>query len=484
MIKIVNYRQLHDVDNKEKGICIIGYCLSTDEKPLEYAGGSILIETDHDGGFWVWMFDEASMTWILQTTWFDSSSIKCECPTIAEITSAVLAKLPITSRTKLGIVQIGDELFTIKNGVLGLDLELLKDKLNLEISDEVLEKLKQEIQEWTKEYIETVIGDKIEQIVAEYLDNHMDYILQYVLNNIPIASKTQKGIVQIGDGIEVIDGLISVATAETLKAGKNVTIKDNVISVADASSTEAGVIKLGKSLQKDNTTGAVEVVFPIASTTEMGIMKVGTGLSVDAGTVSLDEDYTNNLIDTYKQNNYNDWKTDISNYTLDNLPIAGENVMGIVKIGDNITVNNGTISVPIATGDTLGVIKGSDSVNIDANGVATVPLATNSSAGIVIVGDNLTLDADTGTISIEKASKTVYGVAKVGDNINVTDGVISRTIDGGGSSYTLPLMTQTVRGGAKLRDGTTLGDVELDTAEGMYVDVTSLDDRITALENA
>ena len=45
-------------------------------------------------------------------------------------------------------------------------------------------------------------------------------------------------------------------------------------------------------------------------------------------------------------------------------------------------------------------------------------------------------------------------------------------------------MTQTVRGGAKLRDGTTLGDVELDASEGMYVDVTTLDDRITALENA
>lgn len=485
MIKIENYRQLHDVDNKERGILIVGSCLSTDEKPLEYAGGSILIETDHDGGFWVWMFDEASMTWILQTSFFDSSSIKCDCPTIQEITSAVLAKLPITSRTKLGIVQIGDELFTIQNGLLGLDLELLKEKLNLSISDEVLEKIKQELQEWVKEYIDTVIGDKIEQVVQEYLDNHMDYILNYVLNNIPIASKTQKGIVQIGDGIDVIDGLISVNTAETLKAGKNVTIENGVISVADASSTEAGVIKLGESLQKDEKTGAVEVVFPVASTSTMGIMKVGTGLSVDEGIVSLDEDYTNNLIDTYKQANYDDWKTDITNYTLENLPIAGETVAGIVKIGDNITVNEaGVISVPIATGDTLGVIKGSNSVVIDANGVASVPLATNSSAGIVVVGDNLSLDETTGTISIEKASKTVYGVAKVGDNINVTDGVISRTIDGGGGTYTLPLMTQTVRGGAKLRDGTTLGDVELDTSEGMYVDVTELDDRITALENA
>lgn len=350
MIKITNYRQLHDVDNKEQGIVIVGTCLSTDEKPMEYAGGSILIETDHDGGFWVWMFDEGSMSWILQTTWFDSSSIKCDCPTVDQITSQVLAKLPVSSRTRLGIVQIGDECLSIYNGVLGIDLEKLKSKLNYEISDDVIEQIKKELQEWVKEYIEDVIGDNIQQIVEQYLTEHMGDILNYIVANMPIASKTQKGIVQIGD---------------------------------------------------------------------------------------------------------------------------------------NITVNEGTISVPIATGDSVGVVKGSDSVLIDADGTATVPLATDSKAGIVIVGDNINLDAATGTISIGYASKTNYGVVKIGNNITVTDGVISSTASGGGGSgYELPLMTTEIRGGAKLRDGTTLGDVELDTAEGMYVDVTELDDRIKALEEA
>ena len=49
--------------------------------------------------------------------------------------------------------------------------------------------------------------------------------------------------------------------------------------------------------------------------------------------------------------------------------------------------------------------------------------------------------------------------------------------------YKLPLMTTTVRGGAKLRKGDSLGNVELTSGEGMYVDVTSLDDQITELEN-
>lgn len=49
--------------------------------------------------------------------------------------------------------------------------------------------------------------------------------------------------------------------------------------------------------------------------------------------------------------------------------------------------------------------------------------------------------------------------------------------------YVLPLMTTKVRGGAKLREGNTLGNVELNSKEGMYVDVTSLDEQITDLEN-
>lgn len=48
--------------------------------------------------------------------------------------------------------------------------------------------------------------------------------------------------------------------------------------------------------------------------------------------------------------------------------------------------------------------------------------------------------------------------------------------------YVLPLMTQEIRGGAKLRDGTTLGDVELDVEEGMYVDTTSIEEKIARLE--
>lgn len=63
MVKIETTKQVWDVDNKEQREHIVGYCLSTDEKPTEYANGSILIETDHEDGLQVYIFNEASNTW-------------------------------------------------------------------------------------------------------------------------------------------------------------------------------------------------------------------------------------------------------------------------------------------------------------------------------------------------------------------------------------------------------------------------------------
>lgn len=172
MIKIENYRQLHDTDNKEQGICIIGTCLSTDEKPKEYAGGSILIETDHDGGFWVWMFDEASMEWILQTTFFDGSSIKCDCPTVEDVTSQVVSRIPVASHTKLGIMQADKAGLKLKNGILYLDYEYLMGWIRSEIVDPTVEKMKEHIEtrlSETKKELEEAFEGKLSEL-KQYVD--------------------------------------------------------------------------------------------------------------------------------------------------------------------------------------------------------------------------------------------------------------------------------------------------------------------------
>ena len=47
---------------------------------------------------------------------------------------------------------------------------------------------------------------------------------------------------------------------------------------------------------------------------------------------------------------------------------ASKTIKGLVQIGDNINVNNGVISVPVATKDTLGVIKVGKSLSVDDAG--------------------------------------------------------------------------------------------------------------------
>lgn len=74
---------------------------------------------------------------------------------------------------------------------------------------------------------------------------------------------------------------------------------------------------------------------------------------------------------------------------------------GVVTVGTNINVSSGTISVADANGSsTKGVVRLSAT---DANGL----------------GLNL------GVLSLAKTSKSVFGAVQVGDNINVTAGVIT-----------------------------------------------------------
>ena len=66
MVKIVEYRQAFNTDNQEKGHHIVGFCTSKDEKPVEYANGSILFETDHEDGVKCFVFNEDTKEWVAQ----------------------------------------------------------------------------------------------------------------------------------------------------------------------------------------------------------------------------------------------------------------------------------------------------------------------------------------------------------------------------------------------------------------------------------
>jgi hypothetical protein len=64
------------------------------------------------------------------------------------------------------------------------------------------------------------------------------------------------------------------------------------------------------------------------------------------------------------------------------LPLASETVKGVVKVGSNISVADGVISVPEATEAVKGVVEVGANLSVD-NGVISVPEATETVKGLV-----------------------------------------------------------------------------------------------------
>lgn len=176
----------------------------------------------------------------------------------------------------------------------------------------------------------------------------------------PATTSTLGGVI-IGDGISVDnDGVIDVNTGDGLSVNNDneleVSVGDGLqIDANGAVEVDTGnglninqndelEVSLGSGLQFDQN-GAIEV-------------NIGDGLSINASDeVVLDKATT----------------TDI----------------GGVIVGDNIDVNNGTISVPKAASNKLGVVKPTDGLSIDSNGELSVN-----------VGDALSIDSTDNDINV------------------------------------------------------------------------------------
>ncbi len=84
---------------------------------------------------------------------------------------------------------------------------------------------------------------------------------------------------------------------------------------------------------------------------------------------------------------------------------SGNNAtLGLVKIGNNININNGEISVSTATSATLGLVKIGNNIEVN-NGVISVSAATNDKLGLVQIGDNI--EVNNGVISVAKISSCI-----------------------------------------------------------------------------
>lgn len=146
------------------------------------------------------------------------------------------------------------------------------------------------------------------------------------------------------------------------------------------------------------------------------------------------------------------------------LPKATDEVLGGVKVGANIEVNDGVISVatpytlPVASSSTLGGIKIGENINILGDGTISVatpyvlPEATASTLGGVKVGDGLSIAEGLLELDLPLASTSTFGGVRIGANLTATDGVISfdtSTLVNTAVNISSPATTSTL-GGVKI----------------------------------
>jgi len=97
----------------------------------------------------------------------------------------------------------------------------------------------------------------------------------------------------------------------------------------------------------------------------------------------------------------------------DDLPTATTAALGIVKIGSNISVSSGTISVPTATTATLGVVKVGSNISV-SSGTISVPTATSAALGVAKFGTGLAVSSGNVTVSYGNGGTAVSTTASNG----------------------------------------------------------------------
>jgi hypothetical protein len=125
---------------------------------------------------------------------------------------------------------------------------------------------------------------------------------------------------------------------------------------------------------------------------------------------------SNGLMSVSDKNKLDNIEKNANNYTL---PTASNTVLGGVKVGDNLSITNGTLNgaYKIATNANDGIISKEsqgklDSVESGANKYV-LPNATNTSLGGVIVGDNLlikngVISSDLSTVETKVSANEKY----------------------------------------------------------------------------
>jgi hypothetical protein len=250
----------------------------------------------------------------------------------------------------------------------------------------------------------------------------------------PVISATSSvaGVVKIGEGIAVTNGVISVDTS----------------NLPSATTSSLGVVQIGTGLSVTNGIVSLNTSsLPNATISSLGVMQVGTGLSVTNGIVSLNAPNATTSSKGIIQGGAN---TSITNGVLDVvLPVGSSSQKGILQVGTGFSVVDGVVSVsaedtPVATTASAGIVQIGTGLSV-TSGVVSAPLATSGNLGVVKIGSGIAVS--NGIISIQDGSTTQKGILQVGAGLTQGNGIIAF------EPNNLPLATQTIKGVVKLGNG-------------------------------
>ena len=205
---------------------------------------------------------------------------------------------------------------------------------------------------------------------------------------------------------------------------------------------------------------------PTASSTTKGGVKIGSGITISSdGTISVKSYNTvttsvAGLMSASDKVKLNGIANNANNYSL---PTASSSVLGGVKIGSGITINNGVISARTyndVTTSTHGLMTAADKIKL--NGIAnnannySLPTASGSVLGGVKIGSGVSIDGS-GKISVPTVNSSSNGL--------MTAAMLALLGAGGVESASL-----STNGYIKFKNGLIVnwGKNNLPTAQGWY----------------
>jgi hypothetical protein len=217
------------------------------------------------------------------------------------------------------------------------------------------------------------------------------------------ATALCKGFVEVGSGLAVNNGLVSVIYSAVTNL------------VTDATTTSKGIVEVGSGILASNGVLSIDMGpinsysgYPVADVTTKGVFQVGTGLTISSGTLSL--------------------------------PDATSTTKGVLQLSTNagLAATNGLLAAQYATGTRLGTASIGSNLTISSGTLsldASQLIATTTSKGIVQVGSGLLIDGggylipDSGTINLglQNATTSLKGIAAYSTGLTISSGIVSTT---------------------------------------------------------